>query len=464
MTDSPVGSSFRDPSGFVFRRDGRVLRQINLAYKADYDSLLSSGLYADLTARGLLVPHDEVDDEAPPGPTAARAYRIIQPERIPFISYPYEWSFSQLKDAALTTLEIQRRSLDHGMSLKDCSAYNVQFSSGRPVFIDTLSFERHRAGEPWVAYRQFCQHFLAPLALMSLVDVRLGRLLTTHVDGIPLDLASRMLPLRTRLLPSLLLHIHIHAKTQRRYAARAISRPSRGMSLLALRGLVDSLERAVKGLVWRPHGTQWADYYSTSSYSSEGMQSKQDIVSRYLDATSPKSVWDLGANTGVFSRLAADRGAFTVAFDSDPAAVERNYLECRQTGKRSVLPLLADLTNPSPAIGWANEERPSLLRRGQPDAVLALALVHHLAIANNLPLAKIAAFLSRVCRFLIIEFVPKTDSQVQRLLATREDIFADYTQRAFEAEFGRLFKLRDSAPITGSQRTLYLMEKEHPGT
>jgi ribosomal protein L11 methylase PrmA len=462
MSDSPIASSFRDPSGFVFRRDGQVLRQINLAYKADYDCLLASGLYADLTAGGLLVSHEEADDEAPATPTGA--YRIIRPEMIPFISYPYEWSFSQLKDAALTTLQIQRRCLDHGMSLKDCSAYNVQFRSGRPVFIDTLSFERYRAGEPWVAYRQFCQQFLAPLALMSLVDVRLGHLLTAHIDGLPLDLVSRLLPLRTRLRPSLLLHVHIHAKSQRRYAAGTVGKPSRSMSLLALRGLVDSLERAVKGLVWRPRGTQWADYYSTSSYSSEAMRSKQDIVSRYLAATSPQSVWDLGANTGVFSRLAAQRGAFTVAFDSDPAAVEQNYLDCRRTGNRNLLPLLADLTNPSPAIGWANEERPSLLRRGQPDAVLALALVHHLAIANNLPLARLAAFLSRVCRFLIIEFVPRTDSQVQRLLATREDIFADYTQEAFEAEFGRLFTLRDSARVTGSERTLYLMEKGHSGT
>lgn len=184
--------SFRDPSGFVFWRDGVIYRQVNAIYKEDYDHLMSSGLYKALVDAGLLIPHEEVGAEPA---VSDGAYKIIRPELVTFVSYPYEWSFSQLKDAALTTLRVQHESMDFGMTLKDCSAYNVQFKDGKPVFIDTLSFERYREGTPWAPYRQFCQHFLAPLALMSHRDVRLSQLLRIHVDGVPLDLASSLLPL-----------------------------------------------------------------------------------------------------------------------------------------------------------------------------------------------------------------------------------------------------------------------------
>ena len=449
-----VPSSFRDPSGFVFWREGELFRQVNLAYKDDYDQLIGSGLYRELTTRGLLIPHEEVGGGPAPG---EEAYRLIKPELIPFISYPYEWSFSQLKDAALVTLEIQRRSLDCGLSLKDCSGYNIQFKGGRPLLIDTLSFERYREGQPWVAYRQFCQHLLAPLALMSYTDIRLSQLLKTHLDGIPLDLASALLPARTRLVPSLALHIHLHAKSQRRFATVAERPRGRRVSLLALRGLVSSLEGAISRLRWRPRGTEWADYYRSSRYSSEAMEHKKRIVGQFLEILAPRSVWDLGANTGLFSRLAAERGIPTIAFDLDPAAVEINYLECKKSGQRNLLPLLMDLTNPSPAICWGNEERPALLQRGRADTALALALIHHLAISNNLSLSRIAGFLSGLCDSLILEFVPKSDAQVQRLLATRDDIFGDYTQQACEAEFGRHFEIRDAIGISGSERTLYLL-------
>jgi len=189
-----VASSFRDPSGFVFWQDGAIYRQINTIYKEDYDRLMTSGLHKALVEEGLIVSHEEV---ALQSAAPQVAYKVIRPDQVPFISYPYEWSFSQLKGAALATLRIQRKALDFGMSLKDCSAYNMQFMKGKPVFIDTLSFEKYQEGSPWVAYRQFCQHFLAPLALMSHRDSRLGQLLRIHLDGVPLDLASKLLPRRT---------------------------------------------------------------------------------------------------------------------------------------------------------------------------------------------------------------------------------------------------------------------------
>ena len=455
-TSSIDPASFRDPSGFVFWRDGSIYRQINATYKEDYDHLIGSGLYTALVESRLMVPHEEVSLESP---RPEMVYRLIRPELVPFVSYPYEWSFSQLKDAALTTIHIQKKSLEFGMCLKDCSAYNIQFMKGKPVFIDTLSFERYQEGSPWVAYRQFCQHFLAPLVLMSHRDVRLGQLSRVHLDGVPLDLASRLLPLRTRLSFSLLFHIHLHAKSQSHYADRQIDTKRHKVSRLGLLGIVDSLHSAVKKLRWRSGGTEWGEYYQDTNYSAEAFEHKRQIVAEFLDKTKPKNVWDLGANTGVFSRIASQRGIPTISFDIDPAAVERNYLECRRTGETNILPLLLDLTNPSPGIGWQNKERMSLAERGPADAVLALALIHHLAISNNVPLGKIAEFLAGICNRLIIEFVPKDDSQVQRLLATREDIFPRYGQGGFESDFGQYFTIQHSARIRDSERTLYLMEK-----
>ncbi|MFM8321554.1 MAG: class I SAM-dependent methyltransferase [Chloroflexota bacterium] len=458
-----LAASFRDPSGFLFRRSGRLLRQVNLAYQADYDRLMTSGLYARLVKKKLLVAHQEVD-EAPAQPVLA--YRVIEPELVPFISYPYEWSFSQLKDAALLTLAVQKEALKAGMSLKDASAYNVQFVHGAPRLIDTLSFACYTEGEPWQAYRQFCQHFLAPLALMSLNDVRLGKLLQVHLDGIPLDLASRLLPWRTRLNFGLLSHIHAHAAAQQRYAGQDVrSGPRKAqISKQAMLGLIDSLESSVKKLAWKPGGTAWADYYRETNYSDQAFDEKKRLVSEMLLRLAPRTVWDLGANTGVFSRLAAELpGCLVISSDFDPAAVEIDYLENRRLKAGALLPLVLDLTNPSPAIGWGNCEREAFIERGPADVVVALALVHHLAIANNVPLPEIARLLARLGRSLLIEFVPKGDSQVEKLLAARQDIFPDYTEEGFLKAFGAEFDLLERRPIQGSDRTLFLFTRPAAG-
>ncbi len=458
-TSQLLESSFRDPSGFLFTQDGILYRQVNRSYAHAYDQLLGSGLCDSLTAAGLLIPHTEVN--IPPA-EADLAYKTLQPEHVAFISYPYEWSFSQLKDAALATLEVQKRALAAGMTLKDSSAYNIQFHHGRPLLIDTLSFDIYQDGKPWDAYRQFCQHFLAPLALMSLVDIRLGQLLRVYVDGIPLDLASRLLPGRTRLNFGLLSHIHLHASAQRRYAGRSVEQATstRRMGKTSFLGLIDGLESAVRKLSWEPTGTEWGDYYPATSqhYSNEALEHKKLVVADYLTRLEPTSAWDLGANTGLFSRIASDRGIMTVAYDVDPAAVELNYQQCVARQERYLLPLLLDLTNPSPNLGWHNRERMSFYARGPVDVILALALVHHLAIANNVPLARLATFFRDLARGLIIEFVPKEDSQVQRLLASRADIFPDYTIEGFEAAFSPLFRIRASEAIRGTARRLYLME------
>lgn len=461
MPDShQLAASFRDPSGFLFRRGGRLLRQVNRSYAGCYDRLIDSGLYQALVDAGRLVKHEEVD-EAPLMPD--RAYKILAPESIPFISYPYEWSFSQLQDAALLTLDVQSQALESGMSLKDASAYNVQFQDGRPVFIDTLSFENYRDGEPWSAYRQFCQHFLAPLALMSRVDVRLNLLTRVHLDGVPLDLAARLLPRRTRLRPGLGIHIHLHARSQSLFAEKSV-RPLRRarMSLNALKGLIDSLRSTVRKLSWKTGRTEWSDYYKELSYTDEEFDRKRAIVSEYLDRAAPGSVWDLGANIGRFSRLAADRGIPTVAFDVDPACVEADYREVVRRGETKLLPLRLDLTNPSPGLGWAGVERSPLAERGPADLVMALALIHHLAIGNNVPLLNVATYLAQLGRRLIIEFVPKSDPQVARLLVVREDVFGSYSQADFESAFAQRFEIERSDPVQEGGRRLYLMRNRDP--
>lgn len=462
-SDAIISASFRDPCGFLFLRDNILYRQVNITYKENYLRLMDSGLYKRLVQEKLLVPHEEMaipfcrDREN-------EGYKVLKPEKISFISYPYEWCFSQLKDAALTIIQIQKLAFEKGMILKDSSAYNIQFHRGKPVLIDTLSFEIYKEGEPWVAYGQFCRHFLAPLALMSYKDVRLNQLARIYIDGIPLDLAISLLPFSSRLSMSLYMHIFLHGWSQNRYENKALAPTSpansRNVSRLGFQGIIASLEKAVKKLEWKPGGTEWDNYYTATNYSPAALEHKKEILSGYIDRAIPGGVWDLGANTGLFSRIATNKGIPTVAFDIDPSAVEKNYLVAKEKGETLLLPLLQDLTNPSPGIGWDNRERTSFLGRGPVDLIFCLALVHHLAIANNVPLGRIALFLSRLCRFLVLEFIPKDDSQVQRLLATREDVFPTYTKESFEEEFSRYFNILDSILIKDSKRALYLLKKK----
>ncbi|MFN2389736.1 MAG: SAM-dependent methyltransferase [Actinomycetota bacterium] len=453
----PLAGSFRDPSGVVFRRDGILYRQVNAVHAPHYDRLGESGLYDALVKARLLVPHEEVGLSLA---LTSDAYKVIRPEPIGFVSYPYEWAFSQLKEAALATLKVQRLALDHGMSLRDASAYNVQFRGPDPVLIDTLSFEVLRAGEPWVAYRQFCQHLLAPLALMGYGDLRLGRLAALHIDGIPLDLAARLLPARARLRVGMLVHIFLHARSQRRHQDDdAAIRPGAGrFTRRAFEGLIGSLEKAVTGMRLGRAARHWVEYYARAShYSTRAMESKKALVERYIEELAPASVWDLGSNTGLFGRLAADRGIPAVCLEMDAACVEESYRRARAGREEHLLPLVVDLVNPSPALGWANEERMTIAERGPADLVLALALVHHLAIGNNVPLARVAGFLARLGPRLLIEFVPKEDEMVRRLLHNREDVFPDYTQDGFERAFKSSFDIAAVEPIEDSGRVLYLL-------
>ncbi len=450
-----IAGSYRDPAGFVYRRDGTVFRQIDETFAPEWDHFLDSGLYGRLAESSIVIRHEDADLSLAAEPPA---YRVIQPEPIDVISFPYEWSFSQLQDAALLTLRAQALALEAGMTLRDASAYNVQFQRGRPLLIDSLSFERAQPGRPWVAYRQFCEHFLAPLALMARVDIRLGGLLRDHLEGIPLDLAARLLPGRTRFSFGLGPHIHLHARAQRQHAddnAGPQEDTTASMSPKRLATLIESLRDTVSGLSWEPAGTAWADYADNTSYDDEATAAKVAAVRGALTAIGGTRAWDLGANTGRYSRVAADAGYRVVALDIDPAAVERGYRAIRADGREDILPLLADITDPSPPLGWGSAERAGLLERIETDVILALALVHHLAIGSNVPLPMIASLFARLARDAIVEFVPKEDAMVQRLLAFREDVFADYTIEGFRDAFAPYFELVTETPIVGSARTVF---------
>lgn len=453
----PTHGSFRDPSGFIFHRRGVVYRQINLSYKKNFDFLLSSGLFEELRNKKLIVDHEPVNIKISPD---GKAYKIIKPSKIPFISYPYEWCFSQLKDAALLTLNIQKIAIKRGMTLKDASAYNIQFVDNKPILIDTLSFEKYKEGNPWQGYFQFCKHFLAPLALMSYKDLRLNQLARLHVDGVPLDLVSSLLPSRSYLKISMLVHIHLHARGQKLFSKKEVREDKKTINTGTNIKLVASLETAIKKLNWKSNFSIWGKYYDETNYSDLAMDQKKKIVKKYLDIIKPKTVSDYGANTGIFSEISSGMNAYTISFDNDPVTVEENYLNCKQKDLKNILPLVIDIANPTPPIGWENKERDSFLNRSLSDCALALALVHHLVVSNNLSFDQIAQFFNNQTNSLIIEFVEKSDSQVQKLLLNRKDIYKDYSKEKFENTFNKYFKIQHRLRIKGTKRWLYLMNKK----
>lgn len=451
----PHRSSFRDTDGFVFEHAGRIMRQVNPGYVPTHERLKSSGFYTRIREQGWLIPHREI-------PAGSEGFEelVLEPDQLPVITYPYEWCFGQLQDAALLTLKLQQSALDAGFSLKDASAYNIQYHEGKPVLIDTLSFETYAEGQPWAGYRQFCQHFLAPLALMACCDPRLGQLTRQHLDGVPLDLASALLPRRTWLRPGLLIHLHLHARAQSKYLNRDRKVAARPVTRHGLLGILESLESTVRALGWKPAGTEWAAYYDHTNYDQASRQDKETVVKAWIERCQPALVWDLGANDGTFSRLAAEHGAVTVAWDIDPSAVEQCYRHSVRAGQKQLYPALLDLTNPSPALGWNLTERQSLFERRRPDLAMALALLHHLAIGNNVPLDRCADFFKRVTDTLIIEWVPKTDSKVAALLRNRRDIFSDYDEAGFTRAFTRHYRVQERHRVKNSDRVLYFLKSD----
>lgn len=453
-----VPASFRDPSGSVYIRRDEVIRSVNEKYAPHYQLMLDSGFLEDMWERGWVVRFEEE-----PVPSIEGAWKTLRVHKIPFISFPYEWSFSQLKAAALLTLDIQAAALDRGLVLKDASAYNVQFEGVTPVFIDALSLEKYKEGSPWAAYAQFCRHFLSPLLLMAKVDANAGLMLRNFIDGLPLDMTSAMLPWRSKFSPGIQLHIHLHSRMQKKHADTRTSAEKASqikVSKKTLLGLTQSLRELVESLKLPPTSTTWGDYYSDTNYSDTAFEAKRDHVAKLLEKLRPATVLDMGANTGEFSRLALPYSNLILAADMDPLAVERHYLDLVRNGISAILPLIVDLSNPSPSLGWHNMERPSFVETCSVDTVLALALIHHLCIGNNVSLDMCARLFADLGENLILEFVPKEDSQVQRMLATREDIFPEYNIDNAIKSFSKYFTFIEMQKIEGTARSMILFSKK----
>lgn len=457
--NNSLKSSFRDNSGFIFQERNVFFRNVNISYKLNYDFLISSGLYKSLSDQRLLIPHQEISPDNFP----IDCYKILLPEQLSFVSFPYSWSFGMLKDAAMLTLKIQKDCLIHGMTLKDANVYNIQFQNGSPIFIDTLSFEKYENGTHWKAYNQFCQHFLAPLALMSYADISLNQLLINNIDGIPLDLTTRLLPFKSKFNFGLYLHLFMHVKAQKRCKqnkATTKNNPSTKGSISSITQIIDSLISTVEGLKWNTQNTTWDKYYEkwvADSY----FDVKKEIVQKFLMqiGNGLNQSLDLGSNDGTFSVLATKYYRQVLSFDIDPSCVEQNYQMVKKEKITNLLPLVVDFTNPAPSIGWNNEERTSILTRiGKVDTIMALAVVHHLCIGKNIPLDILADFLHNHCKNLIIEFVPKSDEKVQILLENREDIFDKYNVQDFKEIFSTYFDIMNEITLAPTERMLFLMK------
>ena len=448
-------SSFRDPAGYVFREDGTVKRAVTPYGSTDFEHFYSSGLH-----HRLLRHQSILDFHREPAPSGSGLHAILTPEQIPFISYPYEWSFDQLRDAAMLTLQIQEEALACGLSLKDASAFNVQFLGARPVFIDHTSFEIDDAG-PWVAYEQFCRHFLAPLLLMRYRDPAWNRYLRADLEGPALPLVSRLLPRRTWLQPDTLFNIHLHARSQSGAPSNKPARPQPGLKKNILHSLRHAIERLAAPTGPPTGQSVWVDYEtSRAHYTDSALDSKLSCVRETLFRLRPHLTFDLGANSGIYSNQAALAGSYCIALDSDPACVNQHYRAQRAARGQSILPLVMSLENPSPDSGFDLQERSSLVQRGPADFALVLALIHHLRLTARAPFTRIAAFLSSLTNEALIEFVPLTDPMAQKLLAGRSTGFDDYTLTGFQQAFDRYFTLQHCVDLPGTQRSLWLLRRK----
>ena len=455
-----VTSSFRDPSGKLFWDDGKLYRTITDRYFGTYKVIKESGFFDELRAKNKIVEYVERPAKIF-SHLSKNVCMVLEPQILPFISYPYEWSFSQLKDAALLTLDLHIEGLKSNFLLKDASAYNIQFFDGKPIFIDHLSFDICDQYSIWPAYGQFCRHFLAPLVLMSKVDPGLHSLLKLHIDGIPLPLACKLVPTRKLLTFGLFIHLLCHAISQNKYADKGEKiKNEKKLSQSKMLNFAYSLKETIEKITWKPKGTEWIDYYDDTNYSTKAMQDKLDLITYFVKKVPRiKYLWDLGGNTGMMSRAIQEYAEHIICFDIDAAAVENNYLQVKDNAETKILPLVMDFTNPSPSIGFASQERSSLGSRGMADLGIALAFIHHLAISNNIPLNYIAEYFSSLCIYLIVEFIPKEDSQVQRLLLSRNDIFNEYTHDNFINEFTKYFEIISSEKVADSKREIFLMKK-----
>jgi len=458
-TTQALPGSFRDPSGQVFEVDNHIFRTVTEYGTSEFDFVWSTGLLQKLTLNGWILPFEKVDQEVL-GLTGKTASYVLEAPKLPFVSFPYEWPFSALKAAALLHLEIHSTALEHGVTLSDASAYNVQFHGAEPIFIDHLSFRKYKPGEFWTGHRQFCEQFLNPLLLRAFLGISHNAWYRGGQEGIGSEDLCRLLKWRhffnSNVLSQVLLQSYFQRSARKNVvklnkthlAESNFPLPSFQKLLKKLHGWISSLQ-PLDGEI-----TVWQDYAEFHNYSSEEKEIKKQFIVDFVQHNKPKLVWDIGCNTGAWGAEALGNGAeYVVGFDSDQGALEKTFSRARDE-KLLLQPLLMDAANPSPNQGWMGCERAGLHARASADAVLALALIHHLVIGRNIPFSQVLDWILGLAPTGIIEFVPKSDSNAQVLLHLREDIFPDYTEEYFLSYMAQKAEIIRTQVVPSSRRIL----------
>lgn len=450
--------SCRDRSSSVLHHEAEIYRALRAPAVPGWQKLRDSRLFARRTADGSLVetrevPMQDLGAAVPPGCEV-----LLHHRRIPFVSYPYEWCFSMLKDAARLTLDLLIEALDEKMTLRDATPYNVQWQGTQGVFIDTPSFGEGQPGV-WMGYSQFCQLFLYPLMLQAYRDVDFRPLLRGSLDGIPPDQCRAMMSSRDLVRPGVLMHVHLHASLQSRPATSGTDLRQEiadaGFHEELLKANARKMRRLVERLQWRRGRTAWSDYGTGESYDEQEQEQKAAFVRKAVASRSRRLVWDLGCNIGVYSRIAAENSDYVVAADADGLAIERLYHSLSQEECRKILPLVVNVADPPPALGWRGTERKSLPERGRPDLVLGLAVLHHICITANIRVPEFLGWVADLGADLVIEFPTRQDAMVQSLLVHREDLYGDYDLAPFEAALKARFQVLERQELCQGRRILY---------
>lgn len=456
-----ISGSFRDPAGHVYEADGSIFRVVAPVAARDYEAARDARIFADLVKAKKLVGLKEIAPDRLGTEHGPAAY-LLEHARLPYISYPYEWSFSLLRDAALFHLDLHLDLLESGFTLSDASAYNVQFNGPEPIFIDHLSIRPYRDGEFWAGHRQFCEQFLNPLLLRALFGVPHNAWYRGNLEGIPVSDLAKLLTTRHKLSWNILTHVVLQNSFQQGAGKREDVGKirQRRLPLAGYKAILAQLRRWIARLTPdRIGATVWGDYATTNTYTSNEEALKRQFISDFVKAATPKSVIDLGCNTGEYSKVALDSGTQrALGFDFDQQALDRAHRRAKEQSL-NFLPLFLDAKNPSPDQGWLQSERTGHGSRAKADAVFALAFEHHLAIAHNVPLDQVVSWITGIAPTGVIEFVPKEDSTVQRMLALREDIFPDYTSETFEAALARCARIEKKDVISESGRALYVFDR-----
>ncbi len=453
--------SFRDPGGRIYWLGERVLRTVMPSAAADFEYVESTGLIPQLVERGMLIPQTQRPTGLLGDAAGSPAYLLEHP-KLDFISYPYEWPFPALQAAALLQLDLYLEALEKGVTLSDATAYNIQFDGVRPVFIDRLSFRRYVDGEFWLGHRQFCEQFLNPLLLRAKFGIPHNAWLRGSPEGIGAAELSALLPLRAKFSWRVLTNVVMQGSLQKTRSSdvhKAVAgklrfpKPAFVRMLRGLRTWIASLRPADR----RP--STWQEYARQNSYRGTEAEAKRNFVARFVSEGRPRMVWDIGCNTGDYSAAALQAGARTaIGFDFDQGALDLAFDRARSE-RIAFLPLFLDVTNPAPDQGWKQGERRGLQARASADMVLALALIHHIAISKNVPLADVVSWLTALAPRGVIEFVPKSDPMVVELLRLREDIFPDYDEEHFVRCLQQRARIVARETVSSSGRTLFAYER-----